>query len=355
MGELDTYKDRVIAFEAVKKSKIPSRMTVERQPLQPSNYQALKKDLTPMKDPPALFVPGSENSVAKRELRDENAGLVPQANPRSSARGQDHKSNAMNRFAQDSVQSCGPSIYSSPNLAPGSMANVQAQGMIPGTQGMIPGTSNIMPASTDEEPRLQPIISPIIASNAFEFYCETHIAENRVALHRLPDRKSSDDLTLWFPLNFAETLQDWLNYSWACMVPSQRAAWEAGARATGDTQIVPPAPKAEPNIKKNPRLEEIAIYSAETELPKQQFFQLQNLLKDASPEVLERGVEQGVKLLGDLRAPMLEKAEGSSDAGQWIQQIGEMHFCLEARRVLLILRHPAKASKENQNHNRSGW
>lgn len=54
----------------------------------------------------------------------------------------------------------------------------------------------------------------------------------------------------------------------------------------------------------------------------QQNFQIHSLLKDAEPEVLEASVDQGVKLLSKLKAPLQTKAPDSSDASQWVQQIG---------------------------------
>ena len=56
----------------------------------------------------------------------------------------------------------------------------------------------------------------------------------------------------------------------------------------------------------------------------QQSFQLQTLLKDAEPEVLETSVEQGVKLLQKLKEPLQAKAQDSPDALQWIQQINNL-------------------------------
>lgn len=92
----------------------------------------------------------------------------------------------------------------------------------------------------------------------------------------------------------------------------------------------PAAPKLELSPQERFSVEEFPMYSVEAELPKQQFFQLQALLKDSPPETLERGVEQGVKLLEDLRAPLLDKVEGSPDAAQWIQQIGQLHWQTQA-------------------------
>ncbi len=63
------------------------------------------------------------------------------------------------------------------------------------------------------------------------------------------------------------------------------------------------------------------ISSADLEENKPKTFQLQTLLNDASPQRLEASVEQGVKLLDQLKAPLLEKVEHNPDAEQWIEQI----------------------------------
>lgn len=63
--------------------------------------------------------------------------------------------------------------------------------------------------------------------------------------------------------------------------------------------------------------------SVESPERRQEVFQLQNLLKDASPAILESSVEQGVKLLEALKNPMLNKIGDTPDAKQWIAQIGK--------------------------------
>lgn len=50
-------------------------------------------------------------------------------------------------------------------------------------------------------------------------------------------------------------------------------------------------------------------------------FQLQSLLKDATPEQLEASVVHGLKLLGQLKTPMSDEATSGSDAAQWVRQI----------------------------------
>ena len=55
----------------------------------------------------------------------------------------------------------------------------------------------------------------------------------------------------------------------------------------------------------------------------QKTFQLQTLLEDATPQMLEASVEEGVKLLDRLKGVMVEKLQSDVDAEQWILQIGK--------------------------------
>lgn len=55
----------------------------------------------------------------------------------------------------------------------------------------------------------------------------------------------------------------------------------------------------------------------------QKTFQLQTLLKDTTPQMLEASVEQGVKLLDRLKGVMVEKLQSTVDAEQWMQQVGK--------------------------------
>ena len=54
----------------------------------------------------------------------------------------------------------------------------------------------------------------------------------------------------------------------------------------------------------------------------QRTFQLHSLLKDAEPEVLEAGVQQGLRLLRNLRSPLTARAAETLDASEWVKQIG---------------------------------
>ena len=61
--------------------------------------------------------------------------------------------------------------------------------------------------------------------------------------------------------------------------------------------------------------------ASQTEVVQPQFFHLQNIIADASLDVLEASVERGVKFLDDLKQPLVQNLESSPDAAQWVQQI----------------------------------
>ena len=78
-----------------------------------------------------------------------------------------------------------------------------------------------------------------------------------------------------------------------------------------------------PNI---PASDEPSITPVEVDDEHQKTFQLQTLLEDATPQMLEASVEQGVKLLDRLKGVMVEKLQSTVDAEQWIQQVGKWLF-----------------------------
>ena len=103
------------------------------------------------------------------------------------------------------------------------------------------------------------------------------------------------------------------------MPPSDRANYAAQAGSSHDpVHGIKPEPATETKVYDTPPILE------ETEEQKHKSFQLQMLLKDAGPKVLEASVEQGVKLLDQLKAPLLDKIEHSPDSEPWIQQIDNL-------------------------------
>ena len=285
MGELDTYKDRVIAFEAVRSSEISSRLA-ERQPLQPSNHQVARKAPMVKAEGPAVsgskavFVPTVNSYLTQGRSQDENAVPVRDSNPYLPSQYQDPKFKARNQSILGRMQSPRPGVRSPSSPTQPSSTKI-------GARSITPGSTNITPASTYDTSRVPQSFSPL---------------EDKTSQKMLESQRDAKRLS---------SLRD------------TRVALEAKAREDENSRTEPAAPKPELNLEERRPVEEVPMYSAETESPAQQFFQLQSLLKDAPPDMLERGVEQGVKLLEELRKPLLDKVEGSPDAAQWIQQIGK--------------------------------
>ena len=97
-------------------------------------------------------------------------------------------------------------------------------------------------------------------------------------------------------------------------------AWDGVAKHEGHQ--VPDAPIVKPEHLDRPV--DVPLTAEELKEQKEQSFQLEFLLKDASPETLETSVEQGVKILDRIKAPLIgEGVVNSPDAEQWVQNIGK--------------------------------
>lgn len=113
---------------------------------------------------------------------------------------------------------------------------------------------------------------------------------------------------------------------WLKLPSAERQSYEERAKNNSRIPEVKLEPiKAEFKVESEAPLQGDSI-DAETEIQQQQSFQLQDLLKDASPDLLESSVEQGLNLLRSLKEPMVNKIADTPDAKQWIEQIGNLVF-----------------------------
>ena len=109
---------------------------------------------------------------------------------------------------------------------------------------------------------------------------------------------------------------------WMNTPASEKANHTAQAVSSDQNpHTIKPELDRETRLQDVPLSDEPAVSAAELEEHTRTAFQLQTLLKDAGPKMLESSVEQGVSLLDQLKVPLLEKMENSPDAEQWIQQI----------------------------------
>lgn len=121
-----------------------------------------------------------------------------------------------------------------------------------------------------------------------------------------------------------------LYQEWLYLTPIQRQVYENYAK--NNPQSRNPSVKFEP-IKANLNMKDVLPVDDTGQDSQQKIdFQLQSLLKDATPEQLEASVVQGLKLLDQLKAPMSNEVTKGSDAAQWVQQIG----------IIFILSSPAE-------------
>ena len=117
---------------------------------------------------------------------------------------------------------------------------------------------------------------------------------------------------------------------WNRLADNARGAWELYARTDPplihDVPAVKPQPLIRPvDIPAEPIIDP-PLTVEELKEQKEQSFQLQSLLKDASPETLEASVEKGVKILDRIKAPLIgEGVVNSPDAAQWVQHIGKSY------------------------------
>lgn len=122
-----------------------------------------------------------------------------------------------------------------------------------------------------------------------------------------------------------EQIYDSLRRIWKSVPESERANYAAQQVSSGrQVHGIKPEPATETKVHHTLPIVESPLSAAELEEQKQKSFQLQTLLKDAGPKMLETSVEQGVKLLDQLKAPLLNKMPNAPDAEQWIQQIDNL-------------------------------
>ena len=120
-------------------------------------------------------------------------------------------------------------------------------------------------------------------------------------------------------------IYDCLRRSWNIVSESERANYEAQATPSDrQSNGIKSEPTTDSALHDTPPAFKPPVSAADFKEQKQKSFQLQTLLRDAGPEMLETSVEQGVKLLDQLKAPLLSKIGNSPDAEQWIQQIDNL-------------------------------
>lgn len=115
--------------------------------------------------------------------------------------------------------------------------------------------------------------------------------------------------------------------NWLKLTSPERRPYEDEAKESSKNLDIKLAPiKSELSLKDALPINEASSCSTSSQTQPKKSFQLQELLDDSTPEILEASVEQGVRLLDTLKQPLLDKTSANPDAAQWIQQIGT-HSC----------------------------
>lgn len=128
--------------------------------------------------------------------------------------------------------------------------------------------------------------------------------------------------------HYVVQIRNQLYQEWLQLTPSQRQQFEN--RAKNNPQSRNPSVKFEP-IKANLNMKDVLpVGDTVPDSQQKMDFQLQSLLKDATPEQLEASVVQGLKLLDKLKTPMSDEATSCSDAAQWVRQIGILFKCFSS-------------------------
>lgn len=314
MKDLDTYNDHVIAFEAIKKTEVASRVSTlaPRQPLQPSGPSI----------PQEKVIPKAESGVLASGFKSPYAVCQDPSN--------------IQNYAQ-------PKLRNSPLLT-------QDENFVPASarESVAPEVAQHLPpkASRSERPvsaRADTGIQPL--DPAFLKYLQAYRIE--FFRHWTPSSASSpDDADVR-----AEAWKVWMSLSFEQRAPYIHAVRQPSA--SGSDQILTRTPMTKPcmatphlsarstpvqplartttiPIKDEEEVPELDFQeqfahgdepASQAEPVQPQSFQLQNFIADASLEILEASVEKGVEFLHELKRPLLDKLNESPDAAQWVQQI----------------------------------
>ncbi|MCJ1248606.1 hypothetical protein MMC30_005824 [Trapelia coarctata] len=317
MKDLDTYDDHVIAFEAIKKPELASRLSTHspRLPLQPSGRNVLQEKVIPQADIDVL-ASGSKSPYDK--YRD---------------------SSNLQSFAH-------PKLCKSP-------LPTQDENLVSATTraSTPPGVPQNLPSKSSRSSRSARSVSPRPDANiqaldpAFTKYLQSYRIE--YFHHWSPSSGTSPD-------DADVQSEAWKN--WVSLSPQQQAPYYQAARqslALGSTEMARTPVVSNPcmathhlsarstpeqlmagtsnQVKHEEKITELDFQDqfCHDNEPAQsqsqsQSFQLQNFIADASLEILEASVEKGVEFLQELKRPLADKSGEFPDAAQWVQQIGRL-------------------------------
>ncbi|KAG8526802.1 uncharacterized protein KY384_008231 [Bacidia gigantensis] len=260
IGTHDIHEDGIVVFEAVKKltALLQPERTATQNPLSPTDGNAPRLSI-----PPKPFTPSGvdENSTSQSPRTLSN--LSP-----SDQRSAPHQSNQYTAHVQSPAHSTSQLFPSTPGWGFGSLHS-----QVPSSTSLL-NHSNPSSASIGilKPERVEPYASYASRSPSFGASPGANDQSNTSVFSHAPLHKFSR----------------------------------------------PPTPShGQALVKSEPIRSQVDEYSER----QSKNFQLQNLIKDATPQILESAVEASVELLNELRGPLLAKIDDSPDAEQWLQQI----------------------------------
>lgn len=313
MRELDQFGDRTIAFEAINVADLHTRMAADRTPLQPTNNHQVS-----MKADPKAKSSKVKNKDAQNENIQPAPGcLDPFVAPHQSSRPTPPtSSNPKAPAARPTTEWKAPIAFPNASNVP-----------------FLPNSRAAPPKSTTPDAPNPPNTSDAsnrpswATSNGFLCYSD----EWRVTFeHRNPGFDPSKPQPnpikaqrVYLHVPSADQINNILLKNWLQFTPIERERFENAAKRSASGADVKFEPiKTDVIVKDVLPIGNAGDFPSGLEDQRQHVVQIQALLKDATPELLESSVAQGVKLLDQLKAPLLDKGTDATDAAQWLQQLG---------------------------------
>lgn len=321
--DLDEFKDRLIVFEPFKDSSPSAQASAERVPLQPIQHQVTVKA-----DPyePSSRVPACIPKYQLPNSAPQDENIRPAIRHVVTPPIGSHQ--PLPPHQPGGYQ---PALYKTPYLEPShAVPPAPHSTAAPLAPGIPAANVKSESAAADTSPCVAPSnysqfdvsATPDWAiSQGFEEFADRH--QEKYTL-----RNASLDAGKLHSRNFYQgytqipvvQTRSGLYQEWLQLTPTQRQTYETYARKNPQSKNT--NVKFEP-IKANLKMKDVLPVGDPGQDSQQKMdFQLQSLLKDATPEQLEASVAQGLKLLDQLKGPMSDEATSGSDAAQWMQQIG---------------------------------
>lgn len=324
MRDLDEFNDHLIVFEPFKDSDPSVQTSVERVPLQPIKHQVTVKS-----DPDELNsqIPSSipQHQIPTPAPQDENIrptpinshqtlpAAAPQLYPYQPATCQPaHKTPYLELPYALPPAPCPTAAHLTPKIPLASIDFIPA----------VADASSLV-APPDSSQHVTSATPEWAISQGFEVFADKYqekyrLRDSSLDASKLPLRNYV--IGLYSNTMTIVQIRSHLYQEWLHLAPMQRQPYENYAKNNPQSRNL--SVKFEP-IKANLDIKDVLPVGDPGQDSQQKIeFQLQNLLKDATPEQMEASVVQGLKLLNQLKAPMSDEATSSSDVAQWVQQIG---------------------------------